>query len=156
MNNSHSETLGPPDLQLAGLQIWVHGRQFPDSDEPHDRDWLNITAHCGGSGASVWVNGAILGSWSFSSFVRECRVLYASLEGIAVLRSDEPNLSVTLAAGRTGHLGMVVDITPEIMTQRHRFDFGDLDQTFLPAVINQCESVLEVYPTAFTHPAADV
>jgi hypothetical protein len=151
-----AEKLGPPDLKLAGVQIWVHGRQYPNSQEPYDLDWLNVTAHCGESGASVWVNGAILGSSSFATFVRDCKVLYASLEGVAVLRSDEPNLSLTIAAGSTGHVSMAVDITPEIMDQQHRFRFGDLDQTFLPTLIAQCESILEAYPNVFRDRSVDV
>jgi hypothetical protein len=26
----NADNLGPPAIQLAGLSIWVHGRQFPD------------------------------------------------------------------------------------------------------------------------------
>ena len=35
--------LGEPDIKLAGLQIWVHGRQFPDSDDYWDGNWLYVT-----------------------------------------------------------------------------------------------------------------
>ena len=41
------------DLKLEGLQIWVHGRQFPDLHDYWDGNWLRVTAHCGGSGASI-------------------------------------------------------------------------------------------------------
>jgi hypothetical protein len=26
-----AEDLGPPELEVVGFQLWVHGRQFPDS-----------------------------------------------------------------------------------------------------------------------------
>ena len=45
--------LGVPDLKLAGLQLWVHGREFPESEDADDGNWLRVTAHCGASGASV-------------------------------------------------------------------------------------------------------
>jgi hypothetical protein len=150
-----TEKLGAPSLSLSGLQVWVHGRQFPNSDEPYDRDWLNVTVHCGATGSSVWVGGAILGSWSFDRFARECDTLYSSFEGIAVLGSDEPDLRVTVSIDRTGHVNMVVDITPDIISQQHRFHFSDLDQTYLPPVISQCRSILEAYPTPFQSPTAD-
>ena len=154
MNAHHFEKLGPPALKLLGLQVWVHGRQFPAGEEPYDSDWLNVTVHCGASGASVWVSGAFLGSSSFAEFARECKVLYASLEGVAVFGSAEPELRVTLAGDRTGQIGMIVDLTPDIMDQQHRFHFA-LDQTFLPDIIAQCDAVLEAYPDPFRDLRAD-
>lgn len=50
---------GTPDLKLQGLQIWVHGRQFPDAADYWDGNWLRVTAHCGESGASVFATGSI-------------------------------------------------------------------------------------------------
>jgi len=151
MSLSHlAEKFGPPSLKLAGLQLWVHSRPSPASKEPSEADALNVTAHCGSPGASVSVSGAFLDSWSFASFARECKALHASLDGIAILRSDEPDLCVTLAAGRTGHVSMIVDITPDPMNQQHRFEFSELDQTYLPAIISQCAAVLDIYPTAFS------
>ena len=60
MDHPTPEQLGAPDLKVAGFQIWVHGRQFPDSTDYDDANWLRITAHAGAAGASVWVSGAIL------------------------------------------------------------------------------------------------
>jgi hypothetical protein len=44
--------LGAPNLELEGLQIWVHGRQFPDSNDYWDGNWLRVTAHCGRNSAT--------------------------------------------------------------------------------------------------------
>jgi hypothetical protein len=52
--------LGLPGIALAGLQIWVQGRQFPDAQDYWDGNWLDVTVHCGGEGASVWVSGSII------------------------------------------------------------------------------------------------
>ena len=79
----HHEKLGEPALALAGFQLWVHGRQFPDATEPYDRDWLNVTAHCGEKDASVWVHGALLQSWHISQFADACLQLRQSLAGTA-------------------------------------------------------------------------
>jgi hypothetical protein len=59
MNDRALGDLGAPDLKLEGLQIWVHGRQFPDLHDYWDGNWLRVTAHCGGSGASVFTTGSI-------------------------------------------------------------------------------------------------
>jgi hypothetical protein len=58
--NLSPEDLGEPALKVAGFQLWIHGRQFPDSTDYYDGNWLRVTAHCGSSGASVWVQGAML------------------------------------------------------------------------------------------------
>jgi len=47
----------PPDLQLSGLQIWIHHRQFPDLEDYWDGNWINVTAHCEANGSSVQING---------------------------------------------------------------------------------------------------
>ena len=147
MNPPHDATrLGRSDLQLAGFELWVHGRPYAGSDEPYDADWLTVTAHCRASGASVWASGAILTASAFDRLARGCDELYARLEGTAWLASDEPNVSVQLTAvDRRGHVTMSVEITPDHMTQAHRFEF-ELDQSYLPAVAQQCRAVLARYP----------
>jgi hypothetical protein len=138
--------LGAPDLQLAGFQVWVHSQPYAGSEEPHDADWLTVTAHCGASGASVWASGTILTASAFDQFARHCDELHARLEGIARFASDEPNVSVRLeATGGRGHVSMVVEITPDHLAQEHRFDF-EIDQTYLPGVAQQCREVLARYP----------
>ena len=60
MSHASPEQLGPPSLRLAAFQLWVHGWQFPEARDKWDGHWLNVTAHCGQAGASVWATGAIL------------------------------------------------------------------------------------------------
>jgi hypothetical protein len=45
----YREKLGEPNIQLAGLQIWIHGR------EEFDEDWLRVTLHCRRDSSEVWV-----------------------------------------------------------------------------------------------------
>lgn len=144
----HHDKLGEPSLALAGFQLWVHGRQFPHAEEPYDQDWLNVTAHCGEKGASVWVNGALLQSWHFAQFSAECLRLRESLTGHATLGAAEPELFATLeATDQHGHLEFTVEITPDHLAQEHTFRFSSLDQTYLINVIAECEAILESYPT---------
>ena len=143
--------LGPPDLKVAGLQVWAHNQPSARSDEPYDADWLTVTVHCGGSGASVWVRGEILTASAFDRLARGCDELYKRLEGQAWLDADEPALRVLLAASdQYGHVSMVVEITPDHLTQAHRFEF-DLDQSYLPNVAAQCRMLLERFPNPHTH-----
>ena len=38
--------LGQPDITVGALHIWIHERQFPESEDFWDGNWGNATAHC--------------------------------------------------------------------------------------------------------------
>jgi hypothetical protein len=135
-----------PDLKLIGFALWVHGYEFPSATDDWDSNWLRVTAHVGASGAEVNATGSILDTVGVNRFAEELRELEKQLKGTATLESHEPNLKVVVAAAdRAGHLNISVEITPNHMTQEHRFTF-DGDQTFLGPSIRQCESILRRFP----------
>jgi hypothetical protein len=135
-----------PAIEIEGLQIWVHGYQFPDSTDALDGNWLRVTARCSVPGATVKVTGAILDTVSFRRFQRELTHLYETLDGGATLESHEPNLTVAVKAQRsTGHLKIRVNITPDHLYQKHDI-LLEADQTYLPAIIRGCNEVLRRYP----------
>jgi hypothetical protein len=137
--------LGAPDVELAGLQLWVHGYQFPEATDAWDGNWLRVTAHCGAQGASVWTDGAILETVSFLRFRRELADLYQTLNGQAELSSYEPNLVATVrAASSAGQLSFRVDITPNHLSQAHWFEY-EIDQSYLPPVAAACDRLLARY-----------
>ncbi|HYD06856.1 MAG TPA: hypothetical protein VEC60_14075 [Reyranella sp.] len=139
------ERLGAPHLKLEGLQIWVHGRQFPDAHDYWDGNWLRATAHCGGSGASVFVSGSFIHLGELDRWRIEAQTLQKDLSGEAKLACIEPELSVDLKSTSLGHIVMEVQITPNNLTQRHWFQF-EIDQTYLTPLIDQCQSILGEYP----------
>ena len=138
--------LGEPDLKVAGFQLWVHGRQFPESEDYYDGNWLRVTAHCGASGASVWVQGAILMVTDIAGFGNQCAAMLAGDGKSAVLDPFEPELRVSLeTADPLGHVRGQVEITPDHLTQTHRFEF-EVDQSYLPGIIEQCSAIVREYP----------
>ena len=139
------EPLGTPDLQIAGLRLWVHGRQFPMADDYWDGNWLHVTVHCCAPGASVWVTGPILHVPDIAHFLRGIEAIHTSLQGEVTLPCMEPELAVTLTAEGLGHITVVVAITPDHLAQAHRFTFT-LDQSYLPPVIDSCRTILQQYP----------
>ena len=139
------EPLEPPDLQVAGLRLWVHGRQFPMTDDYWDGNWLQVTVHCGAPGASVWVSGPLIHLSEITHFLRGVEAMHTSLQGEATLPCMEPEFAVTLTAQGRGHITMVVHLTPDHLSQAHRFTFA-LDQSYLPLVIASCRTLLQQYP----------
>lgn len=146
--NQKIEKLGKPNIQICGLQIWIHSYQFPNSNDDLDSDWLNVTAHCGKDGATVWVSGSIIRSSEIYSWSKESESLYENLAGKAVLSCIEPELEVTINGVTPGKFEMVVKITPDHLSQEHMFTF-ELDQSYLPDLISSCKNVLKEFPIKF-------
>ncbi|HHI80590.1 MAG TPA: hypothetical protein ENK02_11485 [Planctomycetes bacterium] len=138
--------LGKPDLKVAGFQLWVHGREFPQSADDYDGNWLRVTAHCGASGASVWAQGAILMVTDIAGFGNASVAMQKGNSKSAVLDPLEPELKVSLeVADGLGHVRVLVEITPDHLAQSHRFEF-EMDQSNLTAIIQQCLAIVQKYP----------
>jgi hypothetical protein len=139
------EHLGEPDIKLDGLQIWIHGRQFPNEEDYWDGNWLNVTAHCGSHGADVWTSGPILHVPDIARWLDSLEWMNKSLSGEADLVSLEPELVVELKMDSPGKILMRVEITPDHMTQEHNFQF-EIDQSYLVGLIESCRKILAKYP----------
>jgi hypothetical protein len=149
---SDVDQLGPPALTIAGLRLWVYGRQFPDSQDYYDGNWLNVTAVCAGDGANVQTGGNLILAQDIEGFCAGCESLLRLGKGEASLSPCEPELAVKIAStDNLGHLRAVVEITPNNMTQEHRFIF-EADQTYLQPIISQCKAILVEYPVRGTEP----
>jgi hypothetical protein len=140
-----AENLGTPDIKLDGLQIWIHGRQFPQEEDYWDGNWLNVTAHCGSHGADVWTSGPILHIPDIARWLDSLEWMNKSLSGEADLVSLEPELVVELKMDSPGKISMRVEITPDHMIQEHNFQF-EIDQSYLVGLIENCRKVLAKYP----------
>jgi hypothetical protein len=149
MRDRESKELGAPAIAIGGLRIWVHGRQFSDSDDYWDVNWLRVTAHCGAPGAEVWVSGAIIHLSELAGWLRESELMGQTLVGNATLKCMEPELQVEMEMRNEGKMSMIVHITPNNLAQQHQFNF-DLDQSYLPNVINGCRDILSRYPVKGT------
>lgn len=138
--------LGKPDLSVAGFQLWVHGREFPESEDYDDGNWLRVTAHCGASGASVWAQGAILMVTDVLRFGDDCLAVHRDEAKSAVLDPLEPELRLALeTSDELGHIAARVEITPDHIAQAHRFSFV-IDQSHLPGIARQCSAIVEEFP----------
>jgi hypothetical protein len=141
-----SADLGSPSLKVAGLELWVPSRQLPEAQGAYDGNWLVVTGHCTASGASIWVQGAILMVTDIERFRRECLDLYDGKSNQASLDPLEPALRVVLdATDRRGHITARVEITPDHLTQTHHLTF-EIDQSYLPDIIKECAGIVGTYP----------
>ncbi len=106
------ENLDKPDLQIGGMKLWVHGRQFPLAHDYWDGNWLQVTARYDSASSTVSTVGPIVHLGELVSLLGECERLYESLSGVAKLDCMEPNLGITLTAKTSGHIDVRIHITP--------------------------------------------
>ena len=139
------DKLGKPELKLAGFQLWVHNRQFPEHEDYWDGNWLNVTAYCGAQGASVTVTGPIVHLSEIMSLLKGAERLSGEPKGEAALPCMEPELRVVLTAAERGRIHVEVSITPDNQTQSHHFRF-EADQSYLPGLITDCQKILAKFP----------
>ncbi|MBF0548668.1 MAG: hypothetical protein HQM08_29835 [Candidatus Riflebacteria bacterium] len=141
--------LGTPDLNIAGFQLWVHGRQFPDSEDYDDVNWLRVTAHVGASGADVWVSGSIMQVNDILEIQRKCDALCkGDLTDISI-QPLEPGLELHLhKADGLGHYNLKILITPNHLEQEHSF-FFEIDQSYFIQIIRQCNDLINKYPVLY-------
>lgn len=146
MNNRTKEELGAPDLKVGGFELWVDGRQFPESADSYDGNWLRVRAHVSASGASVWVSGAILMVADLKKLGRDVEALARGEKQQAALEPLEPELKLQFEKlDSLGHFTMRVHITPDHLTQKHYFEF-EIDQTYLHIVAAECQAIAKAYP----------
>jgi hypothetical protein len=139
------DRLGLPQIKLETLEIWIHGRQFPDRVDYLDGNWLIATARCKAPGAEIIASGPIIRLQEIDRWQAELACLQETLSGKAVLACMEQNLLVELIAEKLGRLKMKVKITPDPVSQQHSFKF-EIDQTYLRPLLIECRSILEEYP----------
>lgn len=132
------------DLNCGILSIWVLGRQFPDSPDYWDGNWLDVVAHCSDRGASVTVSGPILHLGEIKRWMEEMEEMDRTLTGTAGLPTLEPNLSVALECNKLGQITATCRITPDQLAQTHEFIFP-MDQSYLKSMVSQCCKVLNIY-----------
>ncbi len=144
MSNEDHDQHGPPDFEIAGLRVWIFGREHEERENYWDGNWLRVMVQCAADGALVRASGAILHVPELASWLEQLREVYASLSGVAELDCIEPYLNAKIDL-KDGRGSMVVEITPDHLRQQHRFDF-EVDQSYLPALISSLERVRRKYP----------
>ena len=137
--------LGEPDIRLAGLRIWIHNRQFPDAQDYWDGNWINAIAEFTATGAIVKVEAPFIHLGDLSYWLETLTALQSSLKGEANYEPMEPELKIGMAADALGHIIVNLEITPDIISQKHWFEF-DIDQSYLSPLVSDLESVLKKFP----------
>ncbi|MSP94712.1 MAG: hypothetical protein EXR00_05530 [Alphaproteobacteria bacterium] len=140
-----------PDIKIAGLSLWVLGRQYPDMYDYWDGNWLDVQVRVEATGAVVKAHGAIIRTPELESFFDQLQVLQEKLVGSANLQCMEPDLALTVHCKSLGHMTITIEITPDHLNQSHKFLF-EIDQPYLKPVLTNLENILSRYPIRDAEP----
>ncbi len=135
----------PPSLVLGGLSLWVLEQAVPDSVEWYDGTWLHVRAECTAPGATVTASGPLLTAQDIGRLLAGMEAMHRWESSSAGMSPLEPNLVVSLTGSSRGGLRIDLRITPDHMTQEHRF-FFDADLAYLLGPIEQCREILRRFP----------
>ena len=134
------------DVLIGRLELFVLGREFENSDDYWDGNWLRMKARIAAVGAMVETEGPFLRIDELSDFLAQLESAVQTLSGEARLETLEPNLKVTVAfIDALGHAEVRVDVTPDQLVQQHRFIDGT-NQSYLQKTVRQLRAVLRDYP----------
>jgi hypothetical protein len=133
-----------PDFELAGFALWVHGWERQESADFWDANWLDITARYRSSFTTVTVSGTIILSLDIEVALAQITKLNETLSGCATFETTEPGFKLSLKAGSRGQLELVVEITPDVVDEKHEFQ-AEIDQSYLPAALVGLEGILARY-----------
>lgn len=136
--------LRKPDIKLGGFALWIEGREFPDSDDYWDGNWLQVRARCTADSAVVETSGPIIRVPELQKLMDECKQILATYSGEAATDCLEPYLNIKITMQALGRCILTVDITPDTLYQEHTFLF-DLDQSYLIEFVKSLDRVLCMY-----------
>jgi len=145
MDRSAVTKLGDPTLEVGRLKVWVHGRQFPQSEDYWDGNWLSVTAYYHRSESSVVAGGPIVHLGELWGLYQGILRMHEASAGEANLECLEPNLTVRLEAGSRGQLKVETSITPNHLSETHKYE-DELDLSYLPAIISSFRALFSAYP----------
>lgn len=135
-----------PDLMIAGLKVWVLRRQYPDSDDYWDGNWVEVDATCEADGSHVRARGPFIHLSELGRFRDACAAIHEELTGEASLDCMEPTLGATLTfSDSLGNIDARISLSPNHLEQTHDFLFR-IDQSHLPYILRGLSAILEKYP----------
>jgi hypothetical protein len=139
------DKLGTPDLQLGQLEIWIHGRQFPEATDYWDGNWLMVTVRCHTQTAMVWTSGPIIHLSELVRWIKSTEQMHDTLTGEANLACMEPELDVEMKMNKLSHIEVKVEITSYSPREHHLLNF-EIDQSYLPDFVKDGRRVLAKFP----------
>ena len=128
-------------LNLAGFEMTILGRQFPDSHDVWDGNWLNVVCKYQNSEAT----GPFLSVGEIADFQSKLKQTKAGKIDYAEVEIMEPELSLALSNTADRQMLFKVQLLPDDKKQFEHCEFK-INQNEIAAAIEQCQTILQAYP----------
>lgn len=145
MNEPSRERDSKPDLELAGLRLWVDGRHPGERSDYWDGNWMTVRAEYRSARAQVAIAGPLVHLSEIVTLHSGCTKLAARQVQEAGLFCMEPNLKIELWAVPGDKFIGKVRITPDHKSEMHDFGFA-FEHAELEALIEACAALLARFP----------
>jgi len=144
--------LTAPDIKIAGLEVWVKGRQFPQCTDYWDGNWLQAIACCS-TDAQVETQAEVRGAFLHLTELKEWLLALNAFDTSSDVSSQteaslvcmEPELSVSIKPDGFQCVDLRVEMTPDLSAPAYSFDFK-CERNELSLLAKQCEKILTEYP----------
>jgi hypothetical protein len=133
------------ELKLAGLKLSVLRREFPDSHDIWDGNWLNVIGECKTLELNVKASGPFLSVAEFADLLEKLKQVDASANGRARVQIMEPTLDLTFRASNEGQIILQVSLQADGHRQSTQCEF-QLEKNIIDLAIVQCQAILQAYP----------
>lgn len=136
--------VGREETERVALEVL--GRERPNEDDFWDGNWLVVDVHIQ-AGGFIGHAVANLRAEEFRRFREGLEAAYNAVSGVATFETMEGWLTLTVNCERTGKVTIQGDATDRAGTgNRLHFSLPDMDQTDLPALIDQLVECERAYP----------
>jgi hypothetical protein len=131
--------LGEPAFKLENFSLWVHGWETDWAD-----NWIDVTAHFRSHVSSTLIAGTFALADDLYAGLLRIEELHKTLKGKALFESTEPGFKIELTAGVRGQLKFELTMSPGYW-EEYRYE-TEIDQSYLPAAIDQLKTIAQTYP----------
>ena len=83
-------------IRIAGLEITVLGREYPDVNDSWDANWLNVEILFENEASRIKAQGPLIRNTELKEFKEELKNIYETLKGNAELKCLEPNMNIKM------------------------------------------------------------
>jgi hypothetical protein len=132
-------------IKLAGFELTVLGRQFPNSHDVWDGNWLNVVCTCQDAPLKIKATGAFMTESEIEDL--QSKLVEAKSKTIDRIRVEiiEPTLNLFLSSTPEKQILLQVDLQPDGKYQSEKFEFR-LNHDEIDIAIAECQAVLRAYP----------
>ncbi len=141
----HYTNEDPLQFALAGFEMRVLRRQFPDHQDYWDGNWLIVELEYRDKHSSVRANGPIVHLGEVAQLQKCMQSIYDCVSKSEKVDFMEPELGMRFEVGSRGDIRFELALTPKNTQQSHWYMI-EIDLSYLSSAIAQCQAILMAYP----------